>query len=68
MGSLVHDTCMRFSLGRKKQFECMYAENVSGRVEGQLLYERSVIVDGMVRLSYLIGPLCSYACMLPEDY
>lgn len=36
-------------------------------MQGQLLYGHSVIVDGMVRPSYLIGPLYGYCSSLRKD-
>ena len=45
----------------------MHAEMCLRRVEGQFLYEHSVIVDGMVRPRYLICSLYGYCSSLRKD-
>lgn len=54
-------------LEEKNSFNLCMPKMCLRRVEGQLLYEHSVIVDGMVRPSYLIGPLYGYCSSLRKD-
>ena len=51
----------------KNSFNVCMQKMCLRRVEGQLLYEHSVIVDGMVRPSYLIGSLYGYCSSLRKD-